>query len=150
MNKEGIEGGCTQESRGRGKKKKRRRVKKIRRAFTNFRMLYSNINHLPCKVDSLKSIIEETKPAVVTLVETKLGENQEFTVEGYHPVPMNRNENGGGVLILVKKELENVIVAVAVEKNKEVGEALWITLTNGRNNIRLGVVYAPKKPYHTS
>ena len=30
-------------------------------------------------------------------------------------------------------------------KNKEVGEVLWLTLSNGRNNIRMGVVYAPQE-----
>ena len=112
-------------------RKKKRRIKKIKRAFTNFRMLYSNINHLLSKIDSLQNIIEERKPSVIALVETKLGEQQKITIDGYHPVPMNRDENGGGVMILVKDELENI--TVTVEKNKEVGEVLWVTLSNGRS-----------------
>ena len=94
-------------------------------------------------MDSLQNIIEETKPSVIALVETKLEEKQEIQIDGYYPVPMSRDINGGGVLILVKKELENI--TVTVEKNKEVGEALWVTLSNGRNSIRMGVVYAPQE-----
>ena len=86
-------------------KKKKRRIKKIKRAFTKFRMLYSNINHLNSKIDSLQNIIDERKPSVIALVETKLGETQDIAIDGYHPVPMNRDENGGGVMILVKNEL---------------------------------------------
>ena len=85
---------------GKGRpKKKKRRIKKIKRAFTNFRMLYSNINHLLSNIDSLQNIIEERKPSVIALDETKLGEQQKITIDGYHPVPMNRDENGGGVMI---------------------------------------------------
>ena len=105
--------------------------------------MYSNINHLLSKFETLQSIIEETSPTVIALVETKLGEKQEIAVDGYYPVPMNRDENGGGVMILVKKELKNI--TVTVEKKKDVGEVLWVTLSNGRNNIRMGVVYAPQE-----
>ena len=123
--------------------KRRKRVKKIRRELTNFKLLYSNINHLKSKIESLKSILEETKPAIVALVETKLAEEEKVEVEGYEPYPMNRNKHGGGVLLLVKKELENIVVVV--DKQTEVGEGMWITLSNNRNNIRIGVVYAPQE-----
>ena len=124
-------------------RKKKRRVKKIRRELTNFKLMYSNINHLKSKMESLKSILEETKPAVVALVETKMAEKEKMEMEGYTPYPMNRNIHGGGVLLLVKKELENLVVVV--QEQVEVGEVMWITLSNNRNNIRIGVVYAPQE-----
>ena len=37
----------------------------------------------------------------MVLVETKLAEKEKITVEGYEPWPMNRNERGGGVLVLL-------------------------------------------------
>ena len=65
-------------------------------------MIYNNINHANSKMDSLKRIIEEESPSVVVLVETKLGEEEEMDIEGYEPFPMNRDENGGGIMISVK------------------------------------------------
>ena len=94
-------------------------------------------------MDSLKRIIEEESPSVVILVETKLGEEEKMDIEGYEPFPMNRDENGGGIIILVKDQLKNIVVVV--EKNREVGESMWLTITNGKINIRLGVVYAPQE-----
>ena len=104
-------------------------------------MIYSNINHCLSKIESLKRIIEEEKPAVVAVVETKLAEGADIKIDGYESWPMNRDENGGGIMVWVKKELENIVVAV--EKQREVGETMWMTITNGRTNIRLGVIYAP-------
>ena len=124
-------------------RKARKRVKKIRRELTNFKLMYSNINHLKSKMESLKSILEETKPAVVALVETKMAEKEKMEMEGYTPYPLNRNQHGGGVLLLVKKELKNLVVVV--QEQIEVGEVMWITLSNNRNNIRIGVVYAPQE-----
>ena len=82
-------------------------------------------------------------PAVVAVVETKLAEGADIKIDGYESWPMNRDENGGGIMVWVKKELENIVVAV--EKQREVGETMWMTITNGRTNIRLGVIYAPQE-----
>ena len=125
------------------KKTKKRRAKKIKKQMTNFRVLYSNINGLKSKVTSLLTIIEEQQPTVIALVETKLGQTEDFEVPGYVTKKMNRDENGGGVMILVKEELKNIIVEV--DEKKEVGEAKWISIDNGRNRIRLGILYAPQE-----
>ena len=106
-------------------------------------MIYSNVNHVLSKIESLKIIIEEEKPAVVVLVETKLAVKGDIDIEGYRSWPMNRDQNGGGIIILIKKELKNIVLVN--EKQQEVGEIMWITITNGRTNIRLGVVYAPQE-----
>ncbi len=111
--------------------------------MNNFRVLYSNINGLQCKLDSLLSIIEEKQPTIVALVETKLAEKEEFEVPGYVTKQMNRDENGGGIMLLVKEELKNIIVEV--DEKKEVGEAKWVAIDNGRNRIRLGILYAPQE-----
>ena len=118
-------------------------MKKIRRQLTNFKLLYSNINHLKSKMESLKSIADESKPTIIVLAETKLAEKEEIEFGGYTPYPMNRNEHGGGIMVLIKAELENI--AVVVDKQNEFGEVMWITIANSRNNIRLGVVYAPQE-----
>ena len=53
-------------------------MKKIRRQLTNFKLLYSNINHLKSKMESLKSIADESKPTIIVLAETKLAEKEEI------------------------------------------------------------------------
>ena len=111
--------------------------------MNNFRVLYSNINGIKSKSESLKNIVEEKKPTVVMLVETKLEIEDDFKIEGYTTHKMNRNENGGGVMILVKEELKNITVEVA-DRN-EIGEAKWISINNGRTNVRIGVLYAPQE-----
>ena len=63
-------------------------------------------------------------------------------MEEYIPYPMNKNEHGDSTLLLVKKELKNLVVVV--QEQVEVGEVMWITLSNNENNIRIGVVYAPQ------
>ena len=74
-------------------------------------MIYSNI-----KIESLKSIMEEKTPAVVVLVETKLAENEDLSIDGYESWPMNRDEHGGGVMVLIRKELKNIVL---VMKNRK-------------------------------
>ena len=61
--------------------------------MNNFRVLYSNINGIKSKSESLKNIVEEKKPTVVMLVETKLEIEDDFKIEGYTTHKMNRNEN---------------------------------------------------------
>ena len=89
------------------------------------------------------SLVEEKEPTVIALVETKLARDDSFEIPGYTTKKMNRDENGGGVMMLVKEELRNIVVEV--EENKEVGEAKWITIDNGRTHIRFGVLYAPQE-----
>ena len=123
--------------------KKKRRVKRIRKQINNFRILYSNINGIKSKIESLEDIIEEEKPTVIAVVETKLAQMGDFDIPGYKTLMMNRDENGGGLMISVKDELKNIVVEC--EEKNEVGEAKWILIDNGRNKIRLGLLYAPQE-----
>ena len=79
----------------------------------------------------------------MALVETKLEKGDDLDIKGYKSYPMNRNMHGGGIMILVKEKLKHI--AVVVEEYAEVGEIMWIVLSNGRTNIRLGLVYAPQE-----
>ena len=128
---------------GEKKKRKRNKNQKIKQQFTKFKLLYSNINHAKCKIESLTRIINEEKPTVVALVETKLEKGDDLDIEGYKSYPMNRDMHGGGIMILVKEKLEHI--STVVEESTEVGEIMWLTLSNGRTNIRLGLIYAPQE-----
>lgn len=94
------------------------------------------------KLDSLQRIIEEVKPTIICLVETHL-ENEPIELEGYELYRNDRNNEGGGVLIGVSRQLENI--TVAVEKKKEIEESLWIVLDNTKIKLRIGVIYTPQE-----
>ena len=55
----------------------------------------------------------------------------------------DRNKDGGGVIIAVKKVLKNV--TVEVHRTTEVFESLWIVINNTKVKIRIGVVYLPQE-----
>ena len=94
-------------------------------------------------MESLNRIVEETDPSVIALVETKLAENEDINIQGYQTWKMNRDEHGGGIMFLAKEELQNI--TIVVEKKNDVGEVMWVTIANGRTNIRFGIVYAPQE-----
>ena len=154
MEKRPVERGESNESRNQeaeeddkgresAKRKKTRRSKPIQNQLKAFNLFYMNIRDLKSKFASLQMIIAEVKPAVFALVETWLEDSDEIEVEGYHIFRNDRNNEGGGVLIGVKKCLSNV--AVEVGKTKEVYESLWVVIDNGQVKIKVGAVYLPQE-----
>ena len=74
---------------------------------------------------------------MVAIVETKLGEDETVELDGYKILKQNRNEDGGGIMITVHQNLEHI--TVVVDQKREPGETTWLTISNGRINIRFGV-----------
>ena len=71
-----------------------------------FRIIYTNIRGLKSKLDSLREIIEDLKPAIVAVVETHLIDSDIVQIDGYETIYRNnKDSNSGGVLIAVKDEL---------------------------------------------
>ena len=123
-------------------KKKTHRGKKIRNIMEEFVVLYTNINGIRSKLDSLREILSEKKPAVVLIAETKL-EDDIPLIDGYENYPLNRKGKGGGVMILINKKLANITMEISEET--QVGEQKWVTIDNGRApGIRVGVLYGPQ------
>ena len=91
----------------------------------------------------MEEIIKEEDPTMVVMVETKLNENAKQTIEGYKTIAMNRNEDGGGLMIAIKNELANVVVVL--EEIETPAEMMWLLLSNTKVNVRIGVVYAPQE-----
>ena len=109
-----------------------------------FVLLYSNINGVRSKMESLIDIVEEKDPAIVLLAETKLDGEDTIKLDGYQSYRLNRKESGGGVMFLVKDRLKNILTEVA--EYEEVGETKWIVIDNGRiPGIRIGILYAPQE-----
>jgi len=75
----------------------------------NWRTLIFNINGIRRKVACLENLLESAKPDAVILNETKL-DNSILTSEevpydwGYTTYRLDRNSNGGGVMLLVKDD----------------------------------------------
>ena len=100
---------------------------------------YLNIRGLK----SLKEIIIEEKPEVIGLVETMLDGKDKVVMEGYTIYRNDRNGDGGGVLIAIKDVLKGIMVEESNSKRKE--ESIWLSLTNNKTKIRIGIVYNPQE-----
>ena len=64
-------------------------------------------------------------------------------IEGYEIYRNDRNEDGGGVMLAVKKELK--FISVEVKQTSEYLESLWVLINNNKVKLRIGVVYFPQE-----
>ena len=125
-------------------KKRTRRGKPIRNKLRKFKVWFHNIRGIKSKVDSLRDKIDEVEPTVFCIAETHLLKTEDLQFEGYTPFRNDReNRGGGGIIIFVRTELEKI--CTIVEKGNEIGETLWVAIDNGKTKIRLGVIYAPQE-----
>jgi exonuclease III len=92
---------------------------------------------------SIRNIIEEKDPTIIALVETKLSKGDELKIEGYCIERVDRDEEGGGVLIAYKECLENVVTVVGEETDG--CEILWIKIDNGQVKLKMAAVYMPQE-----
>ena len=77
------------------------------------------------------------------VVETHLEQDEPFEIEGYESVRNDRNMYGGGIMILYKEQLKNVLTVIREVKSEY--EALWIRIDNGKIAMKIGVVYMPQE-----
>ena len=95
-------------------------------------------------MNSFEAIIEEVKPTVIAVTETWIDKSYKIDIEGYaEPYRNDRNIEGGGVMILVRKELKNI--TVEVKRTKDEMESIWVVINNDRIKIRIGLVYLPQE-----
>ena len=127
------------------KHRKVRRGKRIRRNLENFKILYVNIRGIKSKVKSLENIVQEEKPALIAIAETILEEKEEIDIEGYHVLPKNKTAEGQGrgILIAVKEEIKHITTIVM--EDDDPAEQMWVRISNGRINVRIGLIYAPQE-----
>ena len=89
---------------------------------------------------SLKEILIDEQPEIVGLTETML---DAVELEGYSVYRSDRDREGGGTLVAVKKVLKGLIVEESVDKNE--GESMWVSLGSPKINLRIGLVYNPQE-----
>ncbi len=95
------------------------------------------------KKNSLDVIIETLQPTVIALAETWLEETDILELENYKIFRNDRNKDGGGVLLAIRKEFTNI--AIEISRTKEIYESLWIAFDNGKVKVKCGVVYMPQE-----
>ena len=70
--------------------------------------LHLNVNNLIPKIDEIRTIAIDTKPAVIGITESKLDNSindNEVKIDGYSIIRNDRNRNGGGVVCYIRNNL---------------------------------------------
>ena len=113
-----------------------------------FTILYNNIRGIKSKEQSLKDIIDAKKPTIVCIVETHLKGEEQCYIDGYNVMSLNRNSEGGGIIIAIREEFKNITKIVETEEKD--GEMMWIKIDNGKIKIRIGVIYGRQESRTTT
>ena len=103
--------------------------------------MFVNIRGMKTKIESFREIMYDQKPDVVGIVETMMNERDVMRIEGYDVIRNDRNREGGGVMVIIKDALRGIVV----EETRGENESIWMTLNNGRVNVRFRVVYNPQE-----
>ena len=125
------------------KGRKIRRSKKIRNKMNKFKIIYMNIRGIKSKLNSLEEIIINKEPDIICVVESLLQGNETVEITGYEVITVNRQHQGGGIVVAVKKELANI--TAVVDETMENEEMIWLVMDNGKAKVRIGIVYAPQE-----
>ena len=105
--------------------------------------MYVNIRGIKTKMESLYEKVQEIQPTLICITETHLLKKENMELEYYAIYRNDRDSSGGGVLIGIRKELENV--CTIVEKKDDIEESLWMVVNNSRIQLRIGAIYTPQE-----
>ena len=123
-------------------KNKRKKIRKNK----NLTIAAINANGMKGKIRSLESLLEAEKIQIALITETKLKEKQKINIKGYKWIGKNRkNKDGGGVGILITKDLEKHVLEDNNGEDHESVETQWIKLECRPKNISIGVFYGPQE-----
>ena len=103
-----------------------------------------NVRGIKLKTNTIQRILEEEKPVMVALVETKLRKMDEYKIPGYKIERVDRDEEGGGVLIAIKETLNETWITTT-EYKKHDCEMLWVKFDKMKIKIKIGIVYMPQE-----
>ena len=121
-----------------------RRGQARKNALTSFKVMLNNVRGFKSKAVMIKRIIEEEQPVIVALVETKLNKKEPVDIPGYKINRVDRDCEGGGVLMGYRKSMRNVVICTA-ETRMHNAEMLWQRLDNGKIKMKIGVIYMPQE-----
>ena len=105
------------------------------------KIISANANSLKNKIMSLKFTIEQLKPHLVVIQETKLKKKSLVTLQGYRCFDTVRGDSGGGLLVACLAALDPVMV---YEGDSEC-EVLVVKLSVDKKQIRIIAGYGPQE-----
>ena len=68
--------------------------------------MHWNANSIKNKEIEFLNFVKKKKPHIISLNETKLGVENDLTIDNYHTIRLDRNSHGGGVAILIDKNFK--------------------------------------------
>ena len=106
--------------------------------------MLNNVRGYKSKAMMIKRIVSEEEPVIVALVETKLDKEEGVDIPGYEVSRVDRDKDGGGVLLAYKKCMDSIIIETSELKLYN-AEILWKKVNNGKVKIKIGVIYMPQE-----
>ena len=120
-----------------------RRSMKNKNMISKFRVMFNNMRGYKKKRETLAQIIQEKKPVVMGIAETNLERDEVIEqIEGYVVKRKDRKQQGGGVMLIYRKDLESMVME---EEDLVEDEILWMSIQNKNIKIKVGVVYMPQE-----
>ncbi len=107
----------------------------------NICIMAANANSLKNKVSSLLFNIEQLKPQIIVIQETKFKKKNQIELKGYRVFPTIRGDNGGGILIACLTSLEPVLVHEGDSENEFI--VVQVKLKN--KHLRIIGGYGPQE-----
>ena len=104
-------------------------------------VLSANANSLKNKMLSFNFNLEQLKPDVVVIQETKLKRKNQINVKGYRTFPTIRGDSGGGVLISCLISLDPVLIFEGDEES----EIIVVQIKLNDKQIRIIGGYGPQE-----
>ena len=132
-------------------KKKNKRGGNKKKVYEKFKIIYNNIRGgYRKKEESIKFVINQENPTMIILLETFLEEGEKiddkfFDENDYETIRMDRQEKyGGGILIIYKKKIKNILTVESVHNNEY--EGCWLCMDNrDKVKVKIGIIYAPQE-----
>ena len=108
-----------------------------------FNILHLNIDHLNCKLDEIVEIVNLRVFDIISLNETKIDTNYPTpkNLKNYYQIiRRDRDKDGGGVLVLIRKEY-NIILQENFQESEVIFFQLKINgLINNFESIEIGII----------
>ena len=127
------------------RRKKTRRGKPRKNALKKFKVMMNNVRGFKTKERMIRRIIAEEEPVVIALTETKMDKDEKVEkIPGYLMSRVDRDSDGGGVMLAYKESLEHLMVST-VEHKLHDAEILWQKMYNNKIKLKIGVIYMPQE-----
>ena len=127
--------------RGYGKKNENKRKKGEKNI--KLKILGTNANGLLKKQESLKSLINEYKPSIITIQESKTRKQGLIKLKGYQIFEkIRKNCMGGGLLTAIEEDLEPVLISTGEDEENEL---ITVQINVAGEAIRIINAYGPQE-----